>query len=439
MNYIKQFESFDDILSKVDDIAAYMPTSTTEVISKWIPSTFDVKKILSNSDYKKYNGKLDYIKYYSFGFNELSKFFIAESEITNRSNLYGLDYLIINFGRDYRIVFIPKSDFIKIDKSNIIKNIDDAGWDVLFMEDVKIDKDEFDIIYEDDDILAVKPKTYKAAIKYSSDSKWKAAFRKNKDWIEKYISKSSYYGGYNWYNSITKKEVETWWSKLIKSNKSNSDKQLKEFVNDFPRYLFYIVILKNVPAEDNMNKIFLLYDVSRSEYGQLPFPYSSSYFFNGYAGDMLDAAHNQVKVTQSNGRMITLRDIHGRHGALFNRAFRQIEYDFNEEKDKLYDLLGFWSDIGGEYRDDALVFIRGKRNPDRLQITKPSLIKKNDDGSITYNIIGYYDDEKFDYWDYSKPKEKEIPNKGKGYKDFFQVMSDDTKLLRNAIDKEYKL
>ena len=46
------------------------------------------------------------------------------------------------------------------------------GWDILFEDDVIVDKSEFDVIYDDEQIMAIKPKTYKAAIKYSADMFW---------------------------------------------------------------------------------------------------------------------------------------------------------------------------------------------------------------------------------------------------------------------------
>jgi hypothetical protein len=187
-----------------------------------------------------------------------------------------------------------------------------------------------------------------------------------------------------------------------------------------------------------MNKLYLLYDVSRSEYGELPKSFSSNYvMFGGYYGDMLDAAHNQVKIVKSNNRKTTLRDIHSRHGSLFNRAFRQIEYDFNEEKDKLYDILGFWSDIGGEYRDDALVFIRSSNEPDRLQVTRPSLINKDKEG-LSWRRLGYYDDDNFDYWELNKKPtvDKEIPNGGNGYKNYFDSVNDNVAKLKAALEIE---
>ena len=275
--------------------------------------------------------------------------------------------------------------------------------------------------------MAVSPKTYKAAIKYSADAAWKAGLKKNSDWIEKYMTPGSYYGGTNWYKSTTvKQEVETWW---------------KEFFTDFPRYLFYIVIFKRLPIEDEMSKLYLLIDVSRDEYGELPRSYSSSYvMFGGYWGDMLDAAHNQLKIVNADGKRVTLRDLHGRHGELFNRAFRNIEWNFNEEKERMYDLLGFWSDKGGEYRDDTLVFVRGSSNPNRLQITRPSLMKKDKDGStISWTRLGYYDDPDFDYWelDKEKEKEKEVPFGGKGYNSYLSSMRDDYLKIKDALDVNF--
>lgn len=452
MKYLKLFESFNlqEMLDKVDDIAAYLPTYTSPVESKWILPNFDTRKILDEKEYQKYKGndKSKYLRYYIFGFHDLSNFFKAEEDLRGRCKTYGLKYFIINFNqqdRQCRIVFFTKEDWEKLDLEDVVKNVNKKeqgrNWDILFEEDVIIDRNEFDIVYEDDEIMAVKPKTYKAAIKYAAGASWKSGLKKNQDWIEKYMTPGAYYGGTNWYKSTTvRQEVETWWQKLLKLPPKQSEVELKEFFNDFPRYLFYIVIFKNLPIEDQMSKLYLLYDVSRSEYGELPRSFSSDYvMFGGYWGDMLDAAHNQLKIVDVDSRKVTLKDIHAKHGQLFNRAFREIEWDMNEEKEKMYDLLGFWSDKGGEYRDDALVFIRSSKEPDRLQVTKPKLIDRDEKrGTISWTRLGYYDDPQFDWWELEKekPKEKEVPNQGKGYGNFFKNMQQDYLKLRDALEDE---
>lgn len=450
MKYVKLFESFtvQQTIDNIDDIAAYLPTQTSEVESKWILPNFDLDNILDDEHYNTYPNnpirypKSSYIRYYIVGFYELSKFFLAESDIRNRAKYYGLKFFVVNFNQENRlckIVFFTEIDWNRLNIEETTKTINKKGWDVLLEEDVKIERNEFDIIYEDDDIMAVKPKTYRAAIRYSSDAAWKAGLKKNKDWIEKYMTPGSYYGGTNWYKSKTVKiEVESWWRKLLKLPPKQSEKELKEFFTDFPRYLFYIVIFKRLPVDDDMSKLYLLYDVSRGEYGQLPRDFSSSYAIGGYWGDMLDAAHNQVKVVQTDGKRITLKDIWNRHRNLFSRAFREIESDFNTEKDKMYDLLGFWADKGGEYRDDALIFIRGSSDPNRLQVTSPKLLQKNDDGTTQWTRLGFYDDPDFDYWEIGKekPKDKEVPNQGRGYKDFFRSIEDNVIQLKNSLEKD---
>jgi hypothetical protein len=453
MKYLKLFESFNlqEMKDKVDDMAAYLQTRTSEVESKWVLPNFDIKSILGEAEYKKYKGKNKhlYLRYYIFGFRDLSYFFNAEPNLRNRCKNYGLKYFIINLNqhdRQCRVVFFTKEDWEKLDLDEVVKNITKKekgrNWDILFEEDVIINSDEFDIIYEDHDIMAVKPKTYKSAIKYAAGTSWKASLKKNQDWIEKYIKPGAYYGGTNWYkSSIVKKEVNSWWRKLLKLPPKQSQEELKEFFTNFPRYLFYIVIFKRLPIEDDMSKLYLLYDVSRSEYGELSRSFLSDYVTSGgYWSDMLDAAHNQLKIVNTNSRRVTLKDIHNKHGSLFNRAFREIESDMIKEKSRLYDLLGFWSDKGGEYQDDALVFIRSSAEPNRLQVTKPSLIKK-DKNTISWIRLGYYDDPNFDWWelDKEKPKEMEVPNQGKGYVDFFKSIEQNYLKLKNALEKGWEM
>lgn len=447
MRWVKLFESFDEIINIVDDISAYVPTTCSHVYSKWIKSTGEIKTILTDvalSDHIKkdplYKTKFQYIKYYKFSFREMSNFFRCESDITNRAHSYNLKFIVCNAGKlseddNCSIIFFKEEDYKKIDMQKFIKNFDEIGYDILLEEDVKVNREEFDIIYESDEIIAIKPKTYKAMIKYSSDTNWQLAFKKNQKWIDKYISRGSYYGGSNWYKSKTiTKDVKTWYSSLLKLPPKKSETEVKEFIKDFPRYLMYIVIFKNLPMEDEMKKIFMLYDLSRGEYGELPQSFSSGYVMNGsYYGDLLDSTHNQIKVVNGEGKRITFQDIWKKHRFLFSKVFHEIEEDQSAEKDKIYDLIGFWSDKGGEYSKNPLTFVRDTTN--RLLITRPNLIRKDDDGVTRFRSLGKYDDPDFDYWelDEEKPDEKQLPKHG--FKDYFQSISDNVKKLQGDLDK----
>ena len=448
MKYLKLFEAFNDLpenirnnISNIEDITTYIPGQVGGCDHKWCTPDLNLKRILDEEAYINYKGndKKYYLRYYIVGFLELTNFFKSESNIRHRAKVEGLKFFVINMcdtERNCKILFFTDEDWKKLDMKSLKKNlIENHKLDIIFEEDVKIDKNEFDIIYEDELLLSIKPKTYKAAIKYSSDSFFKAAFKKNLDWINKYLKRGGYYGGFNWYKekNVTA-EVKNWWQKLFNLPGKEKEIQVKDFINDFPRYLLYIVIFKKMPVEDPYSKIFLLYDLSRGEYAELPQSFSSDYvMFGGYWGDMLDAAHNQVKATNTTGKKITLQDIH-HNTQYFNRAFHHIEEDFNNEKDKMYDLLGFWADKGGEYAKDALVFVRSDKEPNRLQVTRPSLIKKLDDGRITWTRLGYYDDPNFDYWELDKEKTQDKRAPEHGYKDYFQSIQDDVKKLRDAID-----
>jgi hypothetical protein len=458
MSYIKLFEEWsnsEDITKNIEnaeDISAYIPGHVGGCEQRWCLPNFDTKRMISNDDYNKYKGtdKKKYIRYYIVGFTGLGNFYKAASDIKHRSNVFGLKYFVINFNhRDHecRIVFFTKDDWDRLELKKVEENITKIektsttlGWDILFEDDLIVDKSEFDTIYEDDDIMAIKPKSYRAAIKYSSDMPWKVALKKNLDWIEKYISKGSYYGGFNWYiqKNITK-EVKNWWQKIFNLPGKQKDIQTKEFIQNFPRYLLYIVIFKKLPPEDICSRLYLLYDISRDEYGEMPKSFNSEYVMvGGYWGDKLDSAHNQLKIVSSSGKRITLRDVWNDHSFLFNRAFREIESDMMEIKDKMYDLLGFWADKGGEYTKDALVFIRANNKNGRLSITRPSLIKKDDKtGTITWNSLGYYDDPNFDWWELDREtqSEKELPKNG--YKDYYKSMQDNIKKLQDALDKNF--
>lgn len=434
MNHILTFnENMSDksILDDIDDIAGYIDAETSYPISKWC--TPDMKsKIANNSNVD----KTGYIKYYIFSFRELKNLFNCEGDIIHRTDLLGLKLMIVvESNNRCNMVFFHKEDWSKLDIESIISYFNKSNSDVLFEDDIKIDKSEFDILYEDSEVIAVRPKSYRAAIRYSADANWKIAMKKNLDWIEKYLSKGSYYGGYNWYKSkkVTK-EIDNWWSKVLSLPKKQSEVEVKEFIQDFPRYLLYIVIFKKLPIDDEYSKLLLLYDVSRSEYGEIPYPEP---ILSGGSGQMLDSTHNQVKVVNADGKRITFRDIHYNHGMIFSKPFHSIEQDFSNEKENMSDILGEWAEKGGEYRKDALVFIRSSKEPNRLQITRPSLMSRNRDNRVSWTRLGYYDDPSFNYWELDKetPGEKKVPDVK--YTDYFQSISDNVKKLRDALDDNF--
>ena len=104
----------------------------------------------------------------------------------------------------------------------------------------------------------------------------------------------------------------------------------------------------------------------------------------------------------------------------------------NNIKEELNDTLGIWADIGGEYRDDALMFVRDKDN--KLHVTTPDLVSKDN-----FKSLGRYNDYNFDWWKLNpkKPIEREIPKYG--YKDFFSSISSNVKDLMDSLDKGWKL
>ena len=455
MKHLKLFEDFKSLpedveknILNVEDITAYIPGEVSGCATMWTLPDFNIKSILDDEKYSKYtrSNKKDYIRYYVVAFAGKSNIYKAIDDIKHRANVEGLKFFVVNKTQrnlECSIVFFTKEDWKKLNLKEVERSIrkiategvEHNGWDILFEDDLIIDKSEFDILYDDEEIMAVKPKSYKSAIKYSADMPWKMSLKKNLSWIEKYINKGAYYGGYNWY--ISKKttgEVKNWWQKLFNLPGKQKEMQTKEFIQDFPRYLLYIVIFKKLPPEDKCSRLKLLYDISRDEYGQMPRGSADYGMFSPW-GDKLDSSHNQLKISSSGGNMITLKEIWEEHGPLFNRAFREIESDMESIKDGMYDLLGFWANKGGEYTKDALVFVRNQK--DRLGITKPSLMKTDDKGNIKFDVLGYYDDPEFDWWelDKEKPKEKMAPEHG--YKDYFKSMQDDVEKLQSELDRTY--
>lgn len=282
------------------------------------------------------------------------------------------------------------------DIRNIIKK-------VILEAKVKVGKTEYVKLFEDETILALKPLTHQASCKYGAGAKWCVSSRLSDKWWKNYTEKTSSFAGTNWYNvkEVVEDIKKTLFDRLFGRPGTIVKREVKEFIKDFPVGIIYFVIVKkriegyewdeefkyNKPIykeanpKDPINKLALLYEPGRSDFGDLST--SNKYDFYQYIGDKLDASHNNMAIFNALDEKITLREVTKKLGRQFNVVFRFIEQDFQEERgkidnvlkdvlDKVYPLPG---DTGSK---EPTTWVTGSDN--QLYKAKTSDIKKGEKG-----------------------------------------------------------
>jgi len=219
---------------------------------------------------------------------------------------------------------------------------------------IKVSKDEYIKLFEDDTILVLKPLTHQASCKYGAGARWCVSSRDSKFWNQ-YTQKTSKFAGTNWYNvkEIIKDIKQTWADKLLGKPGTVVEKEVKEFIKEFPVGILYFVIVKkriksyewieklryNKPIydiadpKDPMNKLALLYQPDRADFGDLST--SDKYDFFSYIKDKVDASHNNMSIFDALDKKVTLSEVSNILGKQFGVAFRFIEDDFQKERERI--------------------------------------------------------------------------------------------------------
>jgi hypothetical protein len=167
---------------------------------------------------------------------------------------------------------------------------------------IKVSNDEYEKLYETNELIAIKPKTHNAACKYGMATKWCVTMRSTDRYWNTYTEKTNIYGGYKWKKKDGDKEVD---SKFI------------------PRGILYFIIQKNVPPSDPYSKVALLYNPNTSEYeGNKVNPRNIIFF---------DALDNRKSLSDMYNNIEN-----------FNEAFHEVENDYLNEKETLYNRTGIW-------------------------------------------------------------------------------------------------
>jgi hypothetical protein len=269
---------------------------------------------------------------------------------------------------------------------------------------IKVDKSEYVKLFEDETILVLKPLTHQASCKYGAGAKWCVSSRTTDSFWKNYTKKTANFAGVNWYNvkEVVDEVKKTWLDKLLGRPGEVVQREVREFIEQFPVGVLYFVILKkrikdyewdeelnyskpiygDADPKDPMNKLALLFEPGRADFGDLST--SDPYDFYNYIGDKLDASHNNMSIFNALDQKVTLRDISKVMGREFNVALRFIEEDFQKERkridnilkdvlDKVYPLPG---DTGSKVPTTWLTGSDGQ-----LYKTKTSDVKTDDKGT----------------------------------------------------------
>lgn len=454
MRYIRGFnegfnnEDYEDIVDILSIITSYKRINKIHlsILNGTLEMNYSNTKNKNCISLFTHNDNKDSIEY----------FLEHEDEIYRKVSNLGYTYRIIRIilgEYHYRfIIFMNDDEILKLDQYKLkkFKIIDKNGEidnyegkiEIVGPKYYQTNLEDIDILLDNDNIRILKPKTYNGLLRCSIGTNWDVSFANNKEWASKNISKGSYYGGYYWYKSKTiKTDINSWWRKLLKLPKKQVEKVVKEFVEDFPRYIFYIIEFKRF--NNVFNKLLLRYDLSRDEYGATPT--SSGLDSFGY---LIDAAHNNLKIWTEKNKVITLRYIKTQFNnideKLFGKSFHIISYDYDNEKEKIYDVLGFWADEGGEYKDNALYFLRPSSKDEDEDNDDLDVVKKNDftqnkyGGSYSWRKTGKYNDPDWEYGNMDMPnKEREVPsNYPNKFIDFMTSIRNNVDDLKNKFDSE---
>tara|TARA_R110002020_G_scaffold113236_2_gene260253 strand:- start:1108 stop:2034 length:927 start_codon:yes stop_codon:yes gene_type:complete len=224
---------------------------------------------------------------------------------------------------------------------------------------IKVGKDEYVKLFEDKNILALKPLTHQASCKYGAGTKWCVTMRDTDKYWENYTKKTSKFAGTDWYNvsSVEPEVIRSFWDKLLGREGKIVEKDVKEFVKEFPVRLLYFIIVKkrivdyewdeelnyNKPIyeqadpKDPMNKLALLYNPSRADFGDVSV--WDKYDLYNYISRKVDALHNNLSIFNALDKKVTLKEVNNALGEQFLAPFNFIEEDFSKEREKIDHIL----------------------------------------------------------------------------------------------------
>lgn len=245
----------------------------------------------------------------------------------------------------------------------------------------KIKREGANVLFENDNVIALRPLNHKASCKYGAGTKWCVTMKGTSKYWDMYTKETSVFGNTNWYESewIEERIEPNFIQRLLGKKPKTIKKEIRKFINHFPTGILYFVIFKRrvvgydwdeevqarIPKYETadpknpMNKLALLYKPDRADFGDTTW---SEYFREGdfmeMISDKLDAAHNNLSIFNALDKKVTLQELSREFGGEFSVPFRFIENDFQKERNKiLYHLSGVLDKVF------PLLGAEGSKNP----------------------------------------------------------------------------
>jgi hypothetical protein len=221
------------------------------------------------------------------------------------------------------------------------------------------------VLYEDENVMVLRPLNHKASCTYGAGTKWCITSKSTDSYWKSYTKETSSFAGTDWYESewVEERVEPNFIQRLMGQEPKVVKKEVKKFVEQFPRNIIYFVIFKRrisdykwdeelraripnyVPADPKnpMNKLAFLYKPDRADFGDLSWSrwYRGVDFFE-MTGDMLDAAHNNLSIFNAEDKKVTLREISKEFDGDFGYILAHLEEDFKKEQNKI---LGHLRDV----------------------------------------------------------------------------------------------
>jgi hypothetical protein len=270
----------------------------------------------------------------------------------------------------------------------------------------RIKREGAKVVFENDNVIALRPLNHKASCKYGAGTKWCVTMRDTDEYLKGYTKKTSTFGGTDWYESewVEEKIEPNFIQRLLGKKPEVRKKEVKRFIEEFPVGILYFVIFKRrvndlewdvsmqagiptyEPADprDPMNKLALLYRPGRADFGDLDWSrHLRGDNFLGMIGDKLDAAHNNLSIFNALDKKVTLRQVGRELDQEFSVPFRFIEHDFQEERVKImYHLRHVLDEVlpllGSEGSKKPMSWITNKK--DELIYVPSDRVKKEKNG-----------------------------------------------------------
>jgi len=223
----------------------------------------------------------------------------------------------------------------------------------------EIKREGANVLYEDENVLVLRPLNHKASCTYGAGTKWCITSKSTDSYWKSYTKETSDFAGTNWYESewVEERIEPNFIQRLMGEKPKVVKKEVQKFIDQFPKNIIYFVIFKRrisdytwdeelkaripnyVPVDPRnpMNKLAFLFKPDRADYGDLSW---SKWFREGdtygMIGDMLDASHNNLSIFNAEDKKVTLREVSKEFDDEFSYILSHLENNFKKEQNKLF-------------------------------------------------------------------------------------------------------